>query len=245
MELFAMLLSTVALSAGMEVLLSLRVYKDLADRGYRLKHNKLNKHVNNNEPEEVKKNMSIHLIPLYNIYIQLVKAMTYTQNKETIFSYYNSLGALERFTDYEQKAYNQKQTALNALLISAKGSSRDELNECECIIYKVNGLKTIVSYKLDRDQQIEIVDVFGNFNDISQAKRIKIIDELIQKFDEREQMLSVSLVNDEPKIEEFAKNSAEYLTQKQKELAVLNKLKEMYEEKYHQKIRNNKTYIKK
>ena len=71
-------LTTIALSVGMEISLVLRVYKDLADRGYRLKHDKLSDYTEKNNPDYIKKNKSSLIIPIYNLFMQLSKAMDYT-----------------------------------------------------------------------------------------------------------------------------------------------------------------------
>ena len=140
-------LGTVVASFGMQISYTLRVFKDIADAGYKcdLKRvNELSEHFN---PDSSKKTLISLLVIVYNIFYVLDEVNKYNNARPMFLSQLDVAGVLEEMTDEEKKEYLKEPTGLNAIKIQIKSERKlkgvqtleiEKKNEKGKIIYKFN-----------------------------------------------------------------------------------------------------------
>ena len=72
LQLLILWVSTYLISKGVDISLVLRMFKDIADCGYKLKIKRLSDFVNSVQPEQEQKTFIIKLIPFLNVLFSLV-----------------------------------------------------------------------------------------------------------------------------------------------------------------------------
>ena len=129
MEFLITWLSTIIAAYIMNLTLSLRIIKDIADSGYKIdiyKIRELQEQLNSNI---VRANKILLLIPLFNIGLILKETSQYFQIQETILDQFRVMDILIEMTNEEQEKYLKKPTGFNALLVSFKSKVEEEMNK--------------------------------------------------------------------------------------------------------------------
>ena len=173
MEILGIWIGTSILSIYMYLVSGFKIFKDVADAGYKFdakRVSELSKYLN---PNGSKVTLISLLIPIYNIMHVLQNAMVYNNNRDMILDQLNAINALEEMTKEEKEEYLKKPTGLNAIIIPIKSELRlakassikiqndngvGEIFYDGDIINNINILKTTgyVS-KLTEDEQKELV----------------------------------------------------------------------------------------
>ena len=150
MEILVIWLVTVIASFGMEISHELRVFKDIADAGYKynLKRvNELSELSENFSFDALKKTLISLLVIGYNIFYVFDKANKYNNARPMLLSQLDVAGVLEEMTDEEKKEYLKEPTGFNAIKIQIKSERKlkgvqtleiEKKNEKGKIIYKFN-----------------------------------------------------------------------------------------------------------
>ncbi len=150
MEILVIWLGTVIASFGMEISHELRVFKDIADAGYKynLKRvNELSELSENFSFDALKKTLISLLVIGYNIFYVFDKANKYNNARLMLLSQLDVAGVLEEMTDEEKKEYLKEPTGFNAIKIQIKSERKlkgvqtleiEKKNEKGKIIYKFN-----------------------------------------------------------------------------------------------------------
>lgn len=120
MELLLLWLSTSITSICMEIANELRMFKDVADAGYKIdikRLSDLSKQLNPNAP---KATLLSTLIPIFNIIQVFQRTIQYNNLRPTILDQLNAIDVLEEMLEIEKEEYSKNPTGLNALIIPIK-----------------------------------------------------------------------------------------------------------------------------
>ena len=120
MNYFIFWIGTIIGSFGAELVNELRMFKDIADAGYKVDLKKMADFQNKLMPDANKVNLLSMLIPVYNIMNVCKNIINYNNVRPMLLDQLNAMGALEEMTAFEKEEYAKKPTALNALIIPLK-----------------------------------------------------------------------------------------------------------------------------
>lgn len=147
MEILVIWLGTVIASFGMEISHELRVFKDIANAGYKYNLKRVNELSEYFNSDTLKKTLISLLVIGYNIFYVFDKTNKYNNARPMLLSQLDVAGVLEEMTDEEKKEYLKEPTGLNAIKIQIKSERKlkgvqtleiEKKNEKGKIIYKFN-----------------------------------------------------------------------------------------------------------
>ena len=124
MEILIFWLVTSITSVCIEVTNELRVFKDIANAGYKVdikKLSKLKKQLNLNYSKTTILSM---LVPIFNIAKVLKRKTQYNNARPMLLEQLDSIDSLEKMSEIEKKEYLRRPTGLNALLTPIKMERR-------------------------------------------------------------------------------------------------------------------------
>ena len=119
-------IGTVGVSKTAEIVNSLRVFKDAADRGYKLKQATRVEINITDDDEDVQLRKLARWIPIVNILHSYNDIIDYNNNTDVIFDALSSMDLIEEMTEKEKEIYKDKPTILNAILTPIKASHRQK-----------------------------------------------------------------------------------------------------------------------
>ena len=105
MEFLIIWLSTVAVSFGMEIANELRMFKDVADAGYRVDVNRLSELGKQLNPNSVNVTLLSLLMPVVNIMYVFQRAIQYNNVRPMILDQLNVIYVLKEMTELEKIEY--------------------------------------------------------------------------------------------------------------------------------------------
>ena len=120
MNYLALWIGTIIGSFGAELVNELRMFKDIADVGYKVDLQKMSDFQNKLMPDANKVNLLSMLIPVYNIMNVCKNIINYNNIRPMLLDQLNAMGVLEEMTAFEKEEYSKMPTALNALIIPLK-----------------------------------------------------------------------------------------------------------------------------
>lgn len=147
MEILVIWLGTVIASFGMEISHELRVFKDIANAGYKYNLKRVNELSEYFNSDTLKKTLISLLVIGYNIFYVFDKTNKYNNARPMLLSQLDVAGVLEEMTDEEKKEYLKEPTGFNAIKIQIKSERKlkgvqtleiEKKNEKGKIIYKFN-----------------------------------------------------------------------------------------------------------
>lgn len=115
-------IGTIGVGRTVEVANALRIFKDAADRGYKIKQNTVVKINIDGENEDVQLRKLARWVPMINLLYAYNDIITYNDNMDTIFNALDSMDLIEEMSDLEKEIYNNKPTVLNAILTPIKAA---------------------------------------------------------------------------------------------------------------------------
>lgn len=118
MSIFGIWGITIITSLICEISNELKIFKDIAEQGYKFNLNKTKSIQNNIIPNSNNSLLRMY-IPFYNLYAVLKGKIMYEQNKEMIFEQYEKLGIIEEMTEEEKDEYSKNPTGWNAMIIAS------------------------------------------------------------------------------------------------------------------------------
>lgn len=113
-------IATIIGSFGAEIVNELRMFKDIADVGYKVDLKKMSEFLDRLMPDTNKSYLLSFLIPLYNIMDVCKNIITYNNIRPMLLDQLNAMGVLEEMSVYEKNEYAKNPTALNAFIIPLK-----------------------------------------------------------------------------------------------------------------------------
>jgi len=143
----------------------MRIFKDAADAGYKIKMEKLSelgKQVNTNEKTPTS---LLNIIPLVNILIALQRTIQYNNIRTRVLNQLSVMDVLEEMTEIEKSKYLSKPTIFNALIISVHTEpelKEPELKQASSVIIKYGDEYSEIFYKINESfDDIVILKVNG------------------------------------------------------------------------------------
>lgn len=120
MNLITFWVATIIGSFGAQFVNELRLFKDVADAGYKVDMQRMKDFQNRVMPNTKKINILSLFMPIFNIAYVCKNIINYNNNRPMILDQLNAIGVLEEMTGYEKREYLRKPTALNAIIIPLK-----------------------------------------------------------------------------------------------------------------------------
>lgn len=154
-------LGTTSVSFGIELMTILKIYKDLADNGYKVKFDRLKEVADVVDTKKHNRTFFSFFIPVLNIQKSLMRAWHYSNNKDLIFSKFNEKNLLEEMSDVEMREYLKHPTGLNALVVPLNFEIR--LERADFVMYNDGFSVSKIFYECgDSLDDIVILKVEGN-----------------------------------------------------------------------------------
>lgn len=176
MEFLIIWLSTVAVSFGMEIANELRMFKDVADAGYKIDIRRLSDLSKQLNPNASKATLLSMLIPIFNIMQVFQRTVQYNNARPMILDQLNVMDALEEMSEIENQEYQKKPTGLNALLIPLKDEIR--ISKAASIKIETDTEKSEIFYEMDDSlENITILKVNGDASKLTVEEQKNKIEE--------------------------------------------------------------------
>lgn len=167
-------LGTVIASIGMEISHELRVFKDIADAGYKYNLKKVNEISEHFNPDSLKKTLISLLVIGYNIFYVFDKANKYNNARPMLLSQLDVAGVLEEMTDEEKKEYLKDPTGLNAIKIQIK--SERKINDVQTLEIKKKDEKGKIIYRFnDTYDDVTVLKATGTLSRLTEEEQKKIV----------------------------------------------------------------------
>lgn len=260
MEFLIIWLSTVAVSFGMEMANELRMFKDVADAGYKIDIRRLSDLSKQLNPNASKATLLSMLIPIFNIMQVFQRTVQYNNARPMILDQLNVMDALEEMSEIENQEYQKKPTGLNALLIPLKDEIR--ISKAASIKIETDTEKSEIFYEMDDSlENITILKVNGDASRLTvdeQKKKVieawkNLIRSGIESYGDAEKFTealkntsNMDLSNNEEVKKHNETSSQELSVSEQKELLenLKSELLERKENAQSSKIEEGKTLLK-
>ena len=185
MEFLVLWLVTCVASFGMEFANGLRMFKDLADAGYKVDEKRfleLGKQLNPNETK------AILLIPVFNLIQVFQKTILYNKVRPIILDQLSVMDVLKEMSEIEKTEYLKNPTGLNALVVSLKTEIR--LSKAKKIEINDGNEHGEIFYEIGKSfADITILKVTGSVSRLNaEEQKKKIIEELDKIYQEEKEL---------------------------------------------------------
>lgn len=179
MKIVVLWISTVAASFCIELTNELRMFKDVADAGYKINIDRLSDLSKKLNPDASKITLLSMLIPIFNI-IQVFERITkYNNIRPMLLDQLSVIDALEEMSEIEKQEYLKKPTGLNAILVPFKLEAR--IDKSDSVKIENDNEKSEIFYEIgDSLDDITILKVAGDAYRLTEAEQKKKVIEAIK-----------------------------------------------------------------
>lgn len=179
MKIVVLWISTVAASFCIELTNELRMFKDVADAGYKINIDRLSDLSKKLNPDASKITLLSMLIPIFNI-IQVFERITkYNNIRPMLLDQLSIIDALEEMSEIEKQEYLKKPTGLNAILVPFKLEAR--IAKSDSVKIENDNEKSEIFYEIgDSLDDITILKVAGDAYRLTEAEQKKKVIEAIK-----------------------------------------------------------------
>lgn len=179
MKIVVLWISTVAASFCIELTNELRMFKDVADAGYKINIDRLSDLSKKLNPDASKITLLSMLIPIFNI-IQVFERITkYNNTRPMLLDQLSIIDALEEMSEIEKQEYLKKPTGLNAILVPFKLEVR--IAKADSVKIENDNEKSEIFYEIgDSLDDITILKVAGDASRLTEAEQKKKVIEAIK-----------------------------------------------------------------
>jgi uncharacterized protein YbcV (DUF1398 family) len=153
MELLIIWILTIIASVVMELSSELRIFKDVADNGYKIDVKKISELASQINPNASKVTLMSLLIPVVNIMGVFQRTMIYNNVRHMILDQLSVLDSLIPMTKEEEEEYKKNPSAFNAIYINARKQTQ---SSSESISYTENNEKNTIWFRRENDKFIVI-----------------------------------------------------------------------------------------
>lgn len=178
MEFLALWLGTSIASFGMEIANELRMFKDVADAGYKVDVKKLSELGKQLNPNATKTTLLSMLIPILNITQVFQRILQYNNARPTILDQLSVIDALEEMSEIEKTEYLKNPTGLNALIVPLKTEIR--LSKATSIKIDDASIDSKIYYEIEKYEDTETIKN-STITDLSNSKKDEEATSLISK----------------------------------------------------------------
>lgn len=178
MKILFLWISTVAASFCIELTNELKMFKDVADAGYKINIDRLSDLSKKLNPDASKITLLSMLIPIFNI-IQVFERITkYNNIRPMLLDQLSVIDALEEMSEIEKQEYLKKPTGLNAILVPFKLEVR--IAKADSVKIENDNEKSEIFYEIgDSLDDITILKVAGDAYRLTEAEQKKKVIEAI------------------------------------------------------------------
>lgn len=177
MGFFIFWLGSIILSFGAELKYEFRMFKDIADAGYKVDFERITELKNYIDPNAAKRTVLSLFIPLYNLGVMTKKLAQYPSIQPRLIDSLSVLDACHEMDQYEQREYEKKPTGLNAVLVSALWGKR--INQAVIFSFESeNGISEIYYEQNEKTNEIVILKSTGPVSKLSYEEQLEKIREL-------------------------------------------------------------------
>lgn len=179
MKIVVLWISTVAVSFCIELTNELRMFKDVADAGYKINIDRLSDLSKKLNPDASKITLLSMLIPIFNI-IQVFERITkYNNIRPMLSDQLSIIDALEEMSEIEKQEYQKRPTGLNAILVPFKLEAR--IAKADSVKIENDNEKSEIFYEIgDSLDDITILKVAGDASRLTEAEQKKKVIEAIK-----------------------------------------------------------------
>ena len=179
MKIVVLWISTVAASFCIELTNELRMFKDVADAGYKINIDRLSDLSKKLNPDASKITLLSMLIPIFNI-IQVFERITkYNNIRPMLFDQLSIIDALEEMSEIEKQEYQKRPTGLNAILVPFKLEAR--IAKSDSVKIENDNKKSEIFYEIgDSLDDITILKVAGDASRLTEDEQKKKVIEVIK-----------------------------------------------------------------
>lgn len=179
MKIVVLWISTVAASFCIELTNELRMFKDVADAGYKINIDRLSDLSKKLNPDASKITLLSMLIPIFNI-IQVFERITkYNNIRPMLLDQLSIIDALEKMSEIEKQEYQKRPTGLNAILVPFKLEAR--IAKSDSVKIENDNEKSEIFYEIgDSLDDITILKVAGDASRLTEDEQKKKVIEAIK-----------------------------------------------------------------
>lgn len=222
MKIVVLWISTVAASFCIELTNELRMFKDVADAGYKINIDRLSDLSKKLNPDASKITLLSMLIPIFNI-IQVFERITkYNNTRPMLLDQLSIIDALEEMSEIEKQEYLKKPTGLNAILVPFKLEAR--IAKADSVKIENDNEKSEIFYEIgDSLDDITILKVAGDASRLTEAEQKKKVIEVIknsllaetEEYDDVENATNTIKDNDDLELKDTDNKEEQNVTPKQ------------------------------
>ena len=202
MEFLVIWLTTVVASYSLDLANGLRMYKDVADNGYKINNKRLSKLGKQLNPNASKVTSLTRLIPMLNLIQVFQNVVQYNNIRPMVLDQLRVTDSLEEMSEIEKEEYSKNPTGLNAVIIPFKSEIR--LANAEHITIQVENENSEIFYEVgDSLKDITILKVIGDASRLTvEEQKQKIIETMrgiiqsgIEKYGDIESLVNAMISN--------------------------------------------------
>ena len=222
MKIVVLWISTVAASFCIELTNELRMFKDVADAGYKINIDRLSDLSKKLNPDASKITLLSMLIPIFNI-IQVFERITkYNNIRPMLLDQLSIIDALEEMSEIEKQEYQKRPTGLNAILVPFKLEAR--IAKSDSVKIENDNEKSEIFYEIgDSLDDITILKVAGDAYRLTEAEQKKKVIEAIkssllaetEEYDDVENATNTIKDNDDLELKDTDNKEEQNVTPKQ------------------------------
>lgn len=222
MKIVVLWISTVAASFCIELTNELRMFKDVADAGYKINIDRLSDLSKKLNPDASKITLLSMLIPIFNI-IQVFERITkYNNIRPMLLDQLSIIDALEEMSEIEKQEYLKKPTGLNAILVPFKLEVR--IAKADSVKIENDNEKSEIFYEIgDSLDDITILKAAGDAYRLTEAEQKKKVIEAIkssllaetEEYDDVENATNTIKDNDDLELKDTDNKEEQKVTPKQ------------------------------
>ena len=175
MEYIQAWLVTVLFSAVLNFTNELRLYKYLADNGYKINYKTV---FGFDKAKAIEKSLEAICIPIINIVTSTAQVITHDMNREELFETLKANGCLDEMTPEEKRAYKKLPLGINALAIKLKEARK--LSKLPNITITTKSGISQVFFKVTPEGEIEIIKTYGELENASEYEIKSRVAEVIK-----------------------------------------------------------------
>lgn len=177
MELLIIWLGSIALSIGIDFAQALKMFKDVADQGYKIDVKKLSNIANQSNPATNKMHMVGLFIPIVNIFLKTDQMLKYNQSRPFLLDQLRINDCIEPLSKEEEQDYNSNPIGLKAVLVTIMSDINKD-QDIQIITFTDAGEKSSISYREDKNGHRIIIKVEGPASKLSVMEQNAKIDEM-------------------------------------------------------------------
>lgn len=165
---------TIVASFCLEFSNGLRMFKDVADEGYKIDTKRFSELGRQLNPNGSKITFLSMLIPIFNIMMVFQKAIQYNNIRPMVLDQLRVMDSLEEMSEIEKAEYQKNPTGLNALIVPLK--SEIKLSNAASIKINDGNEHSVIYYEMGKTlEDITILKVSGSASRLTVEEQKKMV----------------------------------------------------------------------